>query len=51
VDPDGSPHQAIKLTCPDDAAAVESAKQFIDGKDIELWQNNRMAATFGRKPE
>jgi hypothetical protein len=51
VDPDGSSHQKIKLNCPDDAAAVESAKQFIDGKDVELWQNNRKVVTFGRKPE
>jgi hypothetical protein len=51
VDPDGSSHQKIELNCPDDAAAVESAKQFIDGKDVELWQNNRKVVTFGRKPE
>jgi hypothetical protein len=51
VDLDGTSHQAIKLNCPDDAAAVESAKQFIDGKDVELWQNNRKVVTFGRKSE
>jgi hypothetical protein len=26
-------------------------KQFIDGKDVELWQNNRKVVTFGRKSE
>jgi hypothetical protein len=51
MDPDGSSHQAIKLNSPDDAAAVESAKQFIDGKDIELWQNNRRVVTFAHRPE
>ena len=50
VDPDGTFQQALKLNCPDDAAAVESAKQFINGKDVE-WQNNRKVVTFGRKPE
>jgi hypothetical protein len=37
--------------CPDDAAAVEYAKQYIDGKDIELWQSNRKVAEFEHKPE
>jgi hypothetical protein len=51
VDPDGTSHQKIKLNSPDDATAVESAKQFIDGKDVELWQNDRKVVTFGHKPE
>jgi hypothetical protein len=28
----------MKLDCPDDKAAIESAKQCIGGCDIELWQ-------------
>jgi hypothetical protein len=32
----------IKLECADDKAAIESAKQFIDGHDIELWQANAL---------
>lgn len=44
-------HQAIEVDCPDDTAAVEFAKQFIDGKDIELWQSNRKVAEFEHKPE
>ena len=48
---DGSSHKAIEIDCPDDAAAVEYAKQYIDGKDIELWQSNRKVAEFEHKPE
>ena len=51
VDADGSSHKAIEMDCPDDAAAVEIAKQFIDGKDIELWQSNRKVAAFEHEPE
>jgi hypothetical protein len=50
VDGDGS-HKAIEIDCPDDAAAIEYAKQYIDGKDIELWQSNRKVAEFEHKPE
>jgi hypothetical protein len=48
---DGSSHKAIEIECADDAAAVEYAKQYIDGKDIELWQSNRKVAEFEHKPE
>jgi hypothetical protein len=48
---DGNSHKAIEIDCPDDAAAVETAKQFIDGKDIELWQSNRKVAAFEHEPE
>ena len=51
VDTDGHFLKTIRLDCPDDASAVESAKQFIDGLDIELWQLDRKVATFAHKPE
>jgi len=51
LDADGRSHHAIEVDCPDDTAAVEFAKQFIDGKDIELWQSNRKVAAFAHKPE
>ena len=51
VDADGNSHKAIEMDCPDDAAAVEIAKQFIDGKDVELWQSNRKVAAFEHEPE
>jgi hypothetical protein len=48
---DGHFVSAIQLDCPDDNAAIESAKQFINGQDIELWQRERMIAKFDRKPD
>jgi len=41
----------INLSCEDDSAAVESAKQLIDGHDLELWQRDRRIARFDGKPE
>jgi hypothetical protein len=43
---DGHFVRAIQLNCSDDKAAIESAKQFIDGHDIELWQRDRWIARF-----
>jgi hypothetical protein len=43
--------QVIELICPDDNAAIESAKQLIDGHDIELWQGDRIIAKFDREPD
>jgi hypothetical protein len=37
--------------CGDDDAAMERAKQLVDGHDVELWQNERKIARFDRKPE
>jgi hypothetical protein len=51
IEADGNSHQAIEIDCPDDGAAVETAKQFIDGKDIELWQSDRKVAAFEHEPE
>ena len=51
LDADGNSCQAIEVDCPDDSAAVEFAKQFIDGKDIELWQSSRKVAEFAHKPK
>ena len=46
---DGHFVKSIHLDCADDKAAIESAKQLIDGADIELWQRDRKIATFDRK--
>ena len=45
---DGHFVRAIQLDCPDDNAAIESAKQLIDGHDIELWQEDRKIAKLDR---
>jgi hypothetical protein len=43
--------KSIDLSCADDSAAIESAKQLIDGHDSELWQRDRRIARFDGKPE
>jgi hypothetical protein len=48
---DGHFFEAINLDCADDAAAVESAKQFVDGHDVEVWQLDRMVKKLSSKPE
>lgn len=34
------------IEAPDDAAAVEVAKAFVDGHDIEVWHLDRKLAVF-----
>jgi hypothetical protein len=41
--------KSIELDCADDAEAIEKAKQFVDGHDIELWQRERRVAKFEHK--
>jgi hypothetical protein len=36
----------IDLDCADDSVAIDSARQFIDGHDVELWQRDRRIARF-----
>jgi hypothetical protein len=43
---DGHFIRAINLNCADDKAAIESAKQFIGDRGLELWQRDRKIATF-----
>jgi hypothetical protein len=43
--------RSIRIDCTDDRGAVESAKQFIDGHDLELWQLDRQIARFDREPK
>jgi hypothetical protein len=38
--------QRVHLIREDDSAAIESAKQLIDGHDLELWQRDRRIARF-----
>jgi hypothetical protein len=48
---DGHFIKSVILDCVDDNAAIESAKQLVDGHDIELWQLDRQIAKFEPKPE
>jgi hypothetical protein len=51
LDTDGHIARSILLVCPDDRAAIASAKQLIDGHDIELWQRDRKIARFDSHPQ
>jgi hypothetical protein len=46
---DGRIQKSMELDCADDAEAIEKAKQFVDGQDIELWQRERRVARFEHK--
>jgi hypothetical protein len=36
------------VECADDQEAIQYAKQFIDGRDVELWQKSRCVVRFAR---
>ena len=38
------------LVCADDAEAIEKAKRFVDGHDIELWSGDRFLIRLSRTP-
>ena len=48
---DGHFVKAIQLDCPNDDAAIESAKQFVNGHDLELWQRDRQVTSFSGKDQ
>lgn len=37
-------HPASDHIAPDDAAAIQKARQLLDGRDIEIWQGARLVA-------
>lgn len=43
---DGHVQSRVDLRCGSDAEAIELAKQFVDGRDVELWQLDRKIETF-----
>ena len=49
VDSRGNSLNEVDISSPDDHAAVKSAKQFVDGHDIELWQGDRKVKDFEHK--
>lgn len=44
----GSYKGAKVLECDNDDQAVDQARKFVDGCDVELWQGARMIATLKR---
>lgn len=37
------------LECADDQEAIEQAKKFVDGLDIEVWESSRVVAKIPRR--
>lgn len=48
---DGHFMRSVELSCADDDEANETAKQMLDGHDLELWQLDRKIAQFKSKRE
>lgn len=46
---DGHIRSRVDLMCPDEEAAKKQAKQLVDGHDVELWQSDKLLATFTHK--
>lgn len=38
----------VVIDCADDDAAIEAAKQYIHGRDVEVWQENRRILRLDR---
>jgi hypothetical protein len=46
LDEDGHISNAIDMECTDDEQAKECAKKFVSGQNAELWQEDRLIATY-----
>jgi hypothetical protein len=46
---DGHFFNSVALDAPDDEAAIVTAKQLVDGHDVELWQRDRKIGKFDQK--
>jgi hypothetical protein len=51
VGSDGKFQIAHSLDCKDDEEAIEAAKQFVNGNDVEVWQQRRRIARLEHKPK
>jgi hypothetical protein len=45
---DGHFIKSIGLDCRSDEAAIEHAKQFVDGRDVEIWSGERPVMTLSK---
>ena len=48
---DGRFNAAHRIECDDDESAVEAAKQYLNGSDVEVWQQHRRIARLEHKSE
>jgi hypothetical protein len=39
------------MLCADDSEAIEKAKGFVDGHDVELWSGDRLVVRLSRGPK
>ena len=46
--PDDRVMGSVDLLCEDEGEAIEAAKQLVNGRDVELWQLDRMIERFNR---
>jgi hypothetical protein len=41
----------VRLSCSDDAEAIEQARRLIEGQDIELWSGERFIVRLRQKQD
>ena len=46
---DGHIMSRVEIVADDDAAAVQQARQYLDGHDIEVWQEARKVTVLKHK--
>ena len=51
VDRDDRIQKAVDLDCADDGAAIEAARQLVNGHDVELWQHHRKIIRLEHEPK
>lgn len=48
---DGRFNAAHTIECDDDEGAVEAARQYVNGHDVEVWQQHRKLTRLEHKPD
>ena len=51
VSPDGHFDRFVPIDCADDDAAIEQARQLVDGHDVELWHRDRLVVHLKRRQD
>lgn len=51
IGPDGHVARSNQFVSPNDDAAFEYARQFVDGCDVELWSGARLVAKLKKRHE
>jgi hypothetical protein len=51
IGPDGHVQYRVELQCRDESKAIELARQFVNGNDVELWQLDRQIEIFRHTTE